>query len=213
LPTKFSSPRPLRVRVRICIQDVDQSEATILKRQRATIKASCTRIRTYVESIAAISPSIVAQLEERKVKLEHYWAEYNDVQSRIIRWVRKLQSRCFEEAFYALSGRICELISPSSTLQTSIFSPSSSSVRDSDNSTHIRLSKLNLPTFSGKYDEWFPFFDTFNSVIHSNLSLSNTQRFQYLWASLTGDASAVISSLELSNANYDVTVNSQGAIW
>ena len=159
----------------------------------------------------------MAQLEERKAKLEHYWAEYNDVQSRIIRWVRKLRSRCFEEAFYALSGRICELISPSSTLQTSIFSPSSSSVRDSDSSTHIRLSKLNLPTFSGKYDEWFPFFDTFNSVIHSNLSLSNTQRFQYLWIyisiSLTGDASAVISSLELSNANYDVTVNSQGAIW
>jgi len=50
---------------------------------RGTIKASCTRIRTYVESIAAISPSIVAHLEERKAKLEHYWAEYNDVQSRL----------------------------------------------------------------------------------------------------------------------------------
>ncbi|XP_012056217.1 PREDICTED: uncharacterized protein LOC105619304 [Atta cephalotes] len=71
-------------------------------------------------------------------------------------------------------------------------------------STHIRLSKLNLPTFFGTYDEWFPFFDIFNSVIHSNISLSNTQRFQYLRASLIGDASAVISSLELSDANYDV---------
>jgi len=48
------------------------------------------------------------------------------------------------------------------------------------------------------------FFNTFNSVIHSNISLSNTQRFQYLRASLTGDASAVISSLELSDANYDI---------
>jgi len=66
----------------------------------------------------------------------------------------------------------------------------------------IQLPKLNLPTFSDKYDEWFPFFDTFNSVIHFNTSLSNTQRFQYLWASLTGDANAVISSL--SDANYDV---------
>jgi len=43
----------------------------------------------------------------------------------------------------------------------------------------------------------------FNSVFHSNTSLSNTQRFQYLRASL-GDASTVISSLELSDANYDV---------
>ena len=39
---------------------VDQSEAPILKLQRATINASCTRIRTYVDSIAAINPSTMA---------------------------------------------------------------------------------------------------------------------------------------------------------
>jgi len=102
-----------------------------------------------------------------------------------------------------LSVKIRDFISPSPTLWTSIFSPSSSSACESDSSMHIRLPKLNLPTFSGKYDEWFPFFNIFNLVIHSNTSLSNTQRFQYLRASLTDDAS-VISSLELSNANYDV---------
>jgi len=53
----------------------------------------------------------------------------------------------FEEAFYALSDRIRELISPSLTLRASIFSPSSSNIRESDSSTHIRLIKLNLPTF------------------------------------------------------------------
>jgi len=71
-------------------------------------------------------------------------------------------------------------------------------------SAHVRLPKLNLSTFSGKYDEWFLFFDTFNSVIYSNTSFSNTQKFQYLRASLTGGANAIISSLELSDANYDV---------
>ena len=149
---------------------VDQSEATILKRQRATIKASCTHIRIYVESIAAISPSIMAHLEERKAKLEHYWAEYNEVQSHLesLDESEDCNRDGFEEAFYALSAKIRELIFPSSTLRMSIFSLSSSSVRDSDRSTHIRLPKLNLPTFSGKY-EWFPFFDTFNSVIHSSL--------------------------------------------
>jgi len=109
----------------------------------------------------------------------------------------------FEEAYYALSVKIRDLISLSPTLRTSIFSSSSSSARDSNSSMHIRVPKQNLSTFSGKHDEWFPFFDIFNSVIHSNTSLSNTQRFQYLRTSLTGDASA-ISSLELSDANYDV---------
>jgi len=183
---------------------VDQPETPILKRQRATIKASCTRIRTYVKSIAAISPSIATQLEERKAKLEQYWVKYNDVQSRLesLDESEGCDRDGFEEAFYALSGRIRELISPSPTLRASILSPSSLSVRESDSSTHIRLPKLNLSTFSSKYDEWFPFFDIFNSIIHSNTSLSNTQRFQYLRALLTGDA--VISLLELSDANYDV---------
>ena len=34
-------------------------------------------------NIVAINPSIVAHLEERKAKLEHYWGEYNEVQSRL----------------------------------------------------------------------------------------------------------------------------------
>ena len=71
-------------------------------------------------------------------------------------------------------------------------------------SAHVRLPKLNLSTFSGKYDEWFMFFNTFNSVIYSNTSFSNTQKFQYLRASLTGGVNTIISSLELSN--YDVIV-------
>ena len=64
----------------------------------------------------------------------------------------------FEEAYYALSVKIRDLISPSPTLRTSIFSPPSSSARDSDNSMHIRLPKLNLPTFFSKYDSRFSIY-------------------------------------------------------
>ncbi|KAG5335786.1 SETMR methyltransferase, partial [Acromyrmex heyeri] len=89
-----------------------------------------------------------------------YWAEYNEVQSRLelLDESEGCDRDGFEEAFYVLSAKIHELISPSPTLRTSIFSPLQV-FRD----THIRLPKLNLPTFSDKYDEWFPFFDTFNS--------------------------------------------------
>jgi len=134
---------------------IDQSEVMILKRQRVTIKTSCTRIRIYVESIAAINPSIVTHLKERKAKLEHYWAEYNEVQSRLesLDESEDCDQDGFEKAFYALSAKIRELISPSPTLRTSIFSSFSSSVRNSDRSAQVRLPKLNLPTFSGKYDE------------------------------------------------------------
>ncbi|XP_012231348.1 uncharacterized protein [Linepithema humile] len=63
------------------------------------------------------------------------------------------------------------------------------------------------PSGACRYHEWFPFFDSFNSVIHSNPSLSNIQRLQYLKASLADDACNVISSLEISDRNYDVAWN------
>lgn len=73
--------------------------------------------------------------------------------------------------------------------------------------SQLRLPKLNLPTFSGHYNEWFPFFDTFHSIIHANESLDDIQKFQYLRASLAGDAKNIISSLEISAVNYEVAWN------
>ena len=87
------------------------------------IKAVCTLIRTYIESIAAITPSIVTHFNERRAKLEHYWAEYNDVQFRLesLDESEGYDRDSFEEAYYALSIKIRDLISPSPTLRTSIF--------------------------------------------------------------------------------------------
>lgn len=80
----------------------------------------------------------------------------------------------------------------------------SSAIDVSESLTHVRLPKLNLPMFSGKYEEWFPFFDTFNSIIHTNGSITDVQKLQYLRAFLVDDASHVVSSLEISAANYEV---------
>lgn len=180
----------------------------MLKRQRAIIKASCTRTKNYVNAISDINASTIAQLEERKLKLDTYWLEYNSTQTLIeIHDDTEADDRPgFEEAFYALSAKIRELLKPPRSSRSVGIPPSSpSNVSDvSDTLSRVRLPKLNLPTFSGKYDEWFPFFDTFNAVIHTNATLSDVQRFQYLRASLTGDASNVINSLEISDANYEV---------
>lgn len=176
-----------------------------LKKQRSVIKGSCTRIRNYVESITAVNSTVTAQLEERKLKLEQHWSDYNKVQSQIeIHEQTENDDRAgFEEAFYALSAKIRETLSPPSHSRSAAISPATVS-ETSDTTNCVRLPKLNLPTFSGKYDEWLPFFDSFTSVIHSNASLSRVQKFQYLKASLTGDASNVITSLETSDANYEV---------
>ncbi|XP_011858530.1 PREDICTED: uncharacterized protein LOC105556071 [Vollenhovia emeryi] len=67
---------------------------------------------------------------------------------------------------------------------------------------HVRLPRIELPTFAGAYADWHAFYDMFNSIIHSNRDLSDTQKFHYLRSSLKGEASEVVSSLEISGNNY-----------
>lgn len=153
---------------------------TALKRQRATLKSSYTRIRTFVEAIVAVTLAIAAQLQERKIKFDQYWSEYNQIQSRLEALEENKESDCtgFEEAFYELSARIRELVNPSLPVsRDATASPSTSSVRESlDGVMHMRLPKFSLPTFLGSYDEWFPFYDNFTSVIYTNIMLSNIQK-------------------------------------
>lgn len=72
------------------------------------------------------------------------------------------------------------------------------SVRNSQ----VKLPRIELPTFNGKYEDWHSFFDMFNSLIHSNREISDTQKFHYLRSSLKGDAAEIVSSLEISGSNY-----------
>ncbi|KMQ91221.1 hypothetical protein RF55_8939 [Lasius niger] len=181
----------------------------VLKKQRTVIKASCTRIKTYVEAIDSVTPSVTAQLEERRAKLEQYWSEYNTVQSKleIIDESEGNDRIAFEEAFFGLSAKIREFLNPPRVAPRDVATPSptastSSGIREP--AIHVRLPKLSLSTFGGKYDDWFPFYDAFNSIIHSNASLNNVQRLQYLRSSLTGEAIDIISSLEISDRNYKI---------
>lgn len=166
-----------------------------LKGRRTVIKGSCTRIKTYVDAITNVTPSVIAQLEERKAKLNNYWIAYGEVQSLLEALdPNEVKDRVgYEDSFYALSAKIREILQPAMPSRALTSSPSVSHIsNESEGRTNIRLPKLNLPSFSGKYDEWFPFFDSFNSIIHSNLSINKVQKLQYLKSCLTGDASNII---------------------
>lgn len=181
----------------------------VLKKRRAIIQGSCTRIKTFVESVppAAITPSITAQLQERLSKLDRYWSDYESVQTNIeLLDENESNNRAgFEDAFYSLAGRIRELLTPNSSRQAINPSPTSSRASNApDPYADVKLPKLLPLEFSGKYDEWFPFLDTFLTTIHANESLHEIQKLRYLRSYLKGEAKNIISSLETSAHNYEV---------
>lgn len=70
-------------------------------------------------------------------------------------------------------------------------------------SADIKLPRLNIPKFSGDYQEWFAFFDLFNSTVHHNKSLSKSQKLQYLKSLLEGEAAVLLNHLAITDQNYD----------
>ncbi|EZA55743.1 hypothetical protein X777_04162 [Ooceraea biroi] len=181
----------------------DEKNQAALVKQRGKIKGCCTRIKTYVDAVESATPVVRAQIED---KLDMYWSEYDTVQSSLeaIDETEVNDRAAFEEAFYSLCGKIREMLNLGAARSAAAPGPSTSVRSTTEPSIHIQLPRLNLPKFSGKYEEWFPFFDTFNSIIHSNESLNATQKFQYLRTSLVGDATNVIHSLEITEANYEI---------
>ncbi|KAL0850306.1 hypothetical protein ABMA28_012142 [Loxostege sticticalis] len=75
---------------------------------------------------------------------------------------------------------------------------SDSSKRDSV----LKLPKIKLPTFSGKYVEWSSFRDLFISLVHNNASLDNVQKMHYLKTQLSGEAEQLIRHVPITDSNY-----------
>ncbi|XP_070515860.1 uncharacterized protein [Cardiocondyla obscurior] len=181
-----------------------------LKKKRAAIKSAVTRIETFTNSalLDELDEEVRFELAERRERLSDYNQEYADVQLQIEEIdERELRDRdTFEKTYFSLRAKLTRLTRPSGGGSSARLSPVPSGSEGSggrESLAFIRLPKINLPTFSGKYEEWTTFHDTFNSLIHENEPLSNVQKFHYLRASLVDEAKNVIAALEVSGTNYE----------
>lgn len=50
-----------------------------------------------------------------------------------------------------------------------------------------QLPPLAVPKFSGQLAEWIKFRDSFNSLVHSQVSVSTNDKFNYLIKALEGE--------------------------
>ncbi|KMQ83679.1 hypothetical protein RF55_19361, partial [Lasius niger] len=67
----------------------------------------------------------------------------------------------------------------------------------------IQLPKINLPNFSGDQLTWESFRDLFQSLVGDVPGLAPVQKLQYLKASLTGEAAAVVANIGLTDKGYE----------
>lgn len=86
------------------------------------------------------------------------------------------------------------------SIQAKTVVPANADARS--NLDDVKLPRINLTQFSGKYGDWISFKDLFTSLIHERTSLTGAQKLHYLKTNLSGDAAQLIKSFHITDANY-----------
>ncbi|XP_017796959.1 PREDICTED: uncharacterized protein LOC108570073, partial [Habropoda laboriosa] len=72
------------------------------------------------------------------------------------------------------------------------------------NVNEIQLPRIQLPTFSGTYEDWPGFADQFKATVHDNKQLTDSKQPTYLRSCLTGEAVKTIETLGTAASNYAI---------
>ena len=106
-----------------------------------------------------------------------------------------------EERFYDVSDKMKQaleqFIAPTN-INTLPTTPSVSV----NNVNQLQLPIISIPKFSGNYESWRSFHDQFVSLIHSNLSIPNIQKHQYLISNISGEAAQLLKYITVTDNSY-----------
>ena len=68
--------------------------------------------------------------------------------------------------------------------------------------TSVKLPRLHLRSFAGNLTQWTSFWESFQSAVHDNDELTDTEKFNYLNSLMERSAKEAISGFLLTAGNY-----------
>ena len=89
------------------------------------------------------------------------------------------------------------------TAQAVVVENSQSTTRSK---VQAKLPKLEMPTFTGRPEQWQEFWDTFQSAVHDNGDISDVDKFAYLRRYVSGAAKSSITGFRTTAANYGLAI-------
>lgn len=186
-------------------------------KKRGTIKSKLTIFAGFVNELnlkEIKTKADITQLQHRVNKIQPIIDEFDAIQGEIEISTDTIdeeftERETFETKYFnliALANTIIESnqFDTEGDTGTRDLNNDANSIVSNNLNQHIKLPKIELPKFDGDYSKWLEFRDTYESLIHSNDSISGIQKFHYLRASLGGTASQVIQSLEFTSVNYTI---------
>lgn len=185
---------------------------SLLAKQRKNIRS----IQRTIENFRKIGKDNVtlATTKNRQKILQDHWKTVQDLDIQLDSTVKaetKLTEPYFinneyqdaEAAFFTASDYLAswaaEFVADSSLLNATV-----AEIPQEGSTQTALLPNIDLPRFSGSITEWYSFRDLFKSLIERNNSIRDVQRLHYLNSSLSGEAKDLISTFEITDANYKV---------
>lgn len=173
-------------------------DLSVLKRKRGVIKRRVTLFNTFLQSVD--DDTNKNEIKQRLKIIEGSFYEFDEIQFQIesIEPEQNDERKHFEDFYFEVITKANDFIDAGSSSQ--ITNNANLNVTQS----HVKLPCLNLQNFSGAYDKWSQFIETFDVLILNNTNLTVTQKFYYLQSTLKGDAAQVIQSLPITESNYPI---------
>lgn len=186
----------------------DQQRVKYIKQKRTSLKTQITVVTNYVE--ANQNDPDLTYLKIRLERIEEAHKAFDDLHDEL-----KLieqndahddEKSSIDENFFMLSSRITKMISPD-------HSDNSSTLRSNSNLSNAlpdggskrrrpKLPTIEIPKFSGKFEDWISFKNQFISIIHNDPDLNDSQKLMYLNSALDKEVKEKIRSFSTSDENY-----------
>ncbi|XP_058827180.1 uncharacterized protein LOC131687146 [Topomyia yanbarensis] len=160
---------------------------------------ACTNDETYEEAIEC-----QCRFEEAYVRLKNRLLKLLKV-IKLADSNREERPPSQNDVITQLAQQQAELLNMMSTrmvLATSSTAASPEAAIAPTPLSDLKLPPMTLPVFSGNYLEWQSFIDLFNSMVHQNPSLKDSQKLYFLKTNLSGEAASLISHLKIEDVNY-----------
>ncbi|KAJ0169346.1 hypothetical protein K1T71_015230 [Dendrolimus kikuchii] len=149
---------------------------------------------------------------ESKIEcINEYWSKFVKAHTALIREVPKEKHLTIpylvndeyytiEDLYLSLKADLKDMLNrPGPSGATSSSSPAI----QQPHQVIANLPRIELPIFTGNYEEWSSFNDLFTSLVHNDPSLSKVQKLHYLKLSVKGDAETLLKHIQVTENNYE----------
>jgi len=179
-------------------------EKAIADRELIKSKIEFMETRVQQHGVNPLTEPAVSNLLQRLNDLDK---ELEEVHKKILHAAPSevdVQNVIYIELYEKSMTIRCELDTHLITFRLSNPVPNPITTAATSRDNNMRLSRIELPTFSGDSNDWLPFRDMFMATVDLNTSLTNTEKLIHLQRSLNGEAARVIQTLALTDGNYNI---------